>query len=210
MSKSEPVAVCMIAMMMVIIVRRHLRSSWSNGIWQPTDASGIWQIKASSRLLGWSIATRMNKMIILLSPSLLTYCPAYLKTSWGFGKLYFGLGVLVYLCILDWTNGRVVFNIPESLAFQEICIWSTYPGQSVIRLVGKLVTQFWISILSASLSPHKASTWHCGVWHGGRQGGGHGGRHGGGQSGRQKENKLAKLRRCASQVSFGLKKFGLN
>ena len=26
----------------------------------------------------------------------------------------------------------------------------------------------------------------------------------------KKKNKLAKLRRCASQVSFGMKKFGLN
>ena len=48
---------------------------------------------------------------------------------------------------------------------------------------------FRISILSAPLSPHKASIQHCGGWHGGP----HDGRHGGGQGGRhgaqQKINK---------------------
>ena len=34
-------------------------------------------------------------------------------------------------------------------------ISSTYPGQSIDNWY------FWISILSASLSPHKALRWHC-------------------------------------------------
>ena len=45
------------------------------------------------------------------------------------------------------------------------------------RYVGR--SYLWISLLSASLSPHKASRWHCGGWHGGHHGVEHGGRHGG-------------------------------
>ena len=52
-------------------------------------------------------------------------------------------------------------------------ISSTYPGQSVDKWY------FRISILPASLSPHKASRWHCGDQHDSRHEGGHGGRHGG-------------------------------
>ena len=55
---------------------------------------------------------------------------------------------------------------------------STCHAQSVPRLVG--LSYFRISILSASLSPHKALRWYCG----GRHRGGHGGRHGGRQGGR--------------------------
>ena len=51
--------------------------------------------------------------------------------------------------------------------FRHASVSSAYPGTSVRR------SYFQISILSASLSPHKASRRHCS----GRHGGGQGGRH---------------------------------
>ena len=67
---------------------------------------------------------------------------------------------------------------------QASLLSSTYAGTSVRWLVGHTFF-FRISILSASLSPHKSSRRHCG----GRHGGGHGDREGGRPGGQQKRRR---------------------
>ena len=59
------------------------------------------------------------------------------------------------------------------LLYRHASVSGTYPSTSVGRAVGP--SYFRISILSASLRPHKASRRQCS----GRHGGWHGGRHGG-------------------------------
>ena len=77
-----------------------------------------------------------------------------------------------------WKNIARVQNCPDITILRRSSISSTYSGQSVRPWY------FRISILSASLSPHKRLRWHCGGQHGRRHGGGHCGRYRDGQGGR--------------------------
>ena len=91
--------------------------------------------------------------------------------------------------VLLWIFKNEFVKHPEflmqGLFFRHASVSSTYPVSPSIRLY---VTFFLrISILSASLRPHKASRLHFGDrhggWHGSRHGGAHGSWHGGGQGG---------------------------
>ena len=103
-----------------------------------------------------------------------------------------GLGNLTRLTptwqdnLINWVLWYLQCNVNYILRpfniFRCASISSTYPCISVRRLV--CWWYFRLSILSASLSPHKASRRHCGGRHLGRHCAGHGGRHGGGHGGR--------------------------
>ena len=86
--------------------------------------------------------------------------------------------LILNILLTLWKNIARVQNCPDITILRRSSISSTYSGQSVRPWY------FRISILSASLSPHKRLRWHCGGQHGRRHGGGHCGRYRDGQGGR--------------------------
>ena len=104
-------------------------------------------------------------------------CEPLRKTLWRFS-----------LTNYDRVDHHQMDQTPVWTFFRHASVSSTYPGQSVRPYVRKWY--FRISILSASLRPHKALRRHCGSRHGGWQkngwhGVGHSGRHGHREGGRQ-------------------------